>query len=50
MFDIKQLLGLSKAGEVKYMLPCYWNVESFSEYVRRMQGISKKTKWKRNRR
>jgi hypothetical protein len=50
MFDIKQLLGLSKAGEVNYMLPCYWNVESFSEYVRRMQGISKKTKWKRNRR
>nr|DAO12908.1 MAG TPA: hypothetical protein [Caudoviricetes sp.] len=26
------------------MIPAYWNRESFSDYVRRMQGISKKTK------
>lgn len=50
MFDIQQLLGLAKASEVNYMLPAYWNRESFSDYVRRIQGISKKTKWKRNRR
>nr|DAN42473.1 MAG TPA: hypothetical protein [Caudoviricetes sp.] len=50
MLDIQQLLGLIKEWKVNYMLPCYWNRESFSEYVRRMQGISKKTKWKRNRR
>ena len=50
MFDIKQLLGPSKAGEVNYMIPFDWMSESFNNYVRRMQGISKKTKWKRNRR
>lgn len=49
MFDIKQLLGLSKAGKVNYMIPFDWMSESFSNYVRRIQGISKKTKWKRNR-
>ena len=32
------------------MLPAYWNREGFSDYVRRMQGTNKKTKWKRNRR
>lgn len=31
------------------MIPAYWR-ESFSDYVRRIQGTSKKTKWKRNRR
>ena len=50
MLDIQQLLGLIKEWKVNYMLPCYWNRESFSDYVRRMQGISKKTKLKRNRR
>lgn len=24
------------------MIPAYWNRESFSDYVRRIQGISKK--------
>lgn len=32
------------------MLPAFWNVERFENYVIRIQGISKKTKWKRNRR
>lgn len=50
MLDIQQLLGLIKEWKVNYMLPCYWNRESFSDYVRRIQGTSKKTKWKRNRR
>ena len=31
------------------MIPAYWNRESFSDYVRRIQGTNKKTKWKRNR-
>ncbi|MFR7363850.1 MAG: hypothetical protein ACLUTP_05755 [Terrisporobacter sp.] len=50
MLDIQQLLGLIKEWKVNYMLPCYWSRESFSDYVRRIQGTSKKTKWKRNRR
>lgn len=33
-----------------YWNRAYWNRESFSDYVRRIQGTSKKTKWKRNRR
>lgn len=32
------------------MIPAYWNVEDYSDYVRRIQGTNKKTKWKRNRR
>lgn len=50
MFDIKQLLGLSKAGEVNYMIPFNWMPESFTQYVARIQKTSKKTQWKRNRR
>ena len=50
MFDIQQLLGLAKASVVNYMIPERWIPEYFSQYVTRMQKISKKTKWKRNRR
>lgn len=32
------------------MIPIDWKEESFSDYVRRIQGTNKKTKWKRNRR
>ena len=48
MFDIQQIFSLYKAREVNYMIPFNCMIESFTQYVTRIQKTSKKTQWQRN--